>query len=420
MAAGAGRVLQAAVGLAVTGVGGPGPQEGKAPGTVLGGDLAGAARRGGPAAPGRAAGEHLRAGLPACRGDPGLPPWLTFTLSRRRSSASASSARSASPGAGQLLALAVVIPQQAQTSRSRPGRSGRVSSTASSALAVSAGRCPMTRRRTPPARSSPSGRTRRRHAAPARCGPAPRDRTAAPTAHRAGSPARISGESGAGPGSSSRCSPSISGPSSRQTAPSRALGGRPHHRQGAGLRDRHARRAADQDGPAPAPAPPRCRRPAPGGGSRLPGCCDGRPGTFPRIAEDLAVTWFNLNQKRLIGRAGRGDPIIPLPVMSKARRCPASQPRHAASASAEIQDAAESFLASLEHNAQLQRPAPCWPSSTTSGQKCALHRPGHPRPLPAEYHHGRKARGDDAHRPDRLKSNPRITRSRLHKPLRWT
>jgi nicotinamide-nucleotide amidase len=34
MAAGAGRVLQAAVGLAVTGVGGPGPQEGKAPGTV--------------------------------------------------------------------------------------------------------------------------------------------------------------------------------------------------------------------------------------------------------------------------------------------------------------------------------------------------------------------------------------------------
>jgi nicotinamide mononucleotide (NMN) deamidase PncC len=34
MAAGAGRVLKAAVGLAVTGVGGPGPQECKAPGTV--------------------------------------------------------------------------------------------------------------------------------------------------------------------------------------------------------------------------------------------------------------------------------------------------------------------------------------------------------------------------------------------------
>jgi PncC family amidohydrolase len=79
MAAGAGRVLQAAVGLAVTGVGGSRAAGRPAARDRVGCYLAGAARRAGLAAPGWAAGEHLRAGLRACRADPGVPPLLTLT-----------------------------------------------------------------------------------------------------------------------------------------------------------------------------------------------------------------------------------------------------------------------------------------------------------------------------------------------------
>jgi len=65
MASGAGRLLGADVAVAVTGVGGPGQQDGEPPGTVMDRHLAGPAGRGRPAPPVRVSGKHLRAGMRA-------------------------------------------------------------------------------------------------------------------------------------------------------------------------------------------------------------------------------------------------------------------------------------------------------------------------------------------------------------------